>query len=349
MALRVAYVYANPRDELAAAVARGEAPDTGLLGENHLAALGVDAFIHRSRSRRRHRASGALHRVTWAAREVTLPWELGDADVVCTPLGTLLPLVARVRGRPRIAVLNVSFCTALERLDGTRRRLLAASLRAADAIVCFAAAQRARLLEQTGASPARVHVALLGVDARFYAASLRDDGYVLAVGRDLGRDYRTFAAALRGIDAPAVLVASPRNLVGVDLPPNVEVRLDVSALELRDLYEGATCLVVPTRSQEFSLGADCSGQTVLLDAMASGKVVVASERTTLADYVEEGVTALSVPAEDPAALADRVRAVLDDVELRRRVGAAARRRVEERHTTEIFAARLAEVFAEVVA
>ena len=36
---QVAFVFPNPRAELAAAVARGEAPDSTLLGQNHLGEL----------------------------------------------------------------------------------------------------------------------------------------------------------------------------------------------------------------------------------------------------------------------------------------------------------------------
>jgi glycosyltransferase involved in cell wall biosynthesis len=343
LTLRVAYVYANPRDELAAAVARGEAPDTGLLGQNHLAEHGIEAWIHRPRLRRRHRAAGPLHRVTWLAREAALPWELGHADAVCTPLGTLFPLASRLRRRPYPVVFNISFCTALSRSTGLKRRTLAASLRSAPAIVCFADAQRRRLLEQIDGAPERVHVALLGVDDAFYAPARADGGYVLAVGRDLGRDYGTFADAMRRLGRPAVLVASARNLAGVVLPGNVSIRLDVSALELRQLYAEASCVVVPTRREEFRHGADCSGQTVLLDAMAMGRPVVVTERSTLAEYVDEGRTALTVPPGDAEALAGAVERTLDDDVLRAQLGTAGRRRVEERHTTRRFAARLAEI------
>jgi glycosyltransferase involved in cell wall biosynthesis len=341
--VRVAFVYARPRDELVAAVARGEAPDTGLLGQNHLGAHGIETWIHTPRLRRRHRAGGAWHRLTWLAREITLPWELDGADAVCTPLGTLLPLAARLRRRPRPVVFNISFCTALGRSTGVKRRTLATSLRAAPAIVCFAEAQRRRLLEQADADPARVHVALLGVDPAFYTPSAGDRGYVLAVGRDLARDYETFAGAMRRLGRPGLIVASARNLAAVDVPDNVAVRLDVSAPELRGLYAEAACVVVPTRSEEFRHGADCSGQTVLLDAMAMGRPVVATERSTLAEYVDEGRTAVTVPAGDAGALADAVERVLDDPGLGAELGAAARRRVEERHTTRHFAARLATI------
>ena len=46
-------------------------------------------------------------------------------------------------------------------------------------------------------------------------------------------------------------------------------------------------MVLPTRREGYRYGADCSGQTVLLDAMAMGRPVVASERSTLSDYVRE--------------------------------------------------------------
>ncbi|MBA3331861.1 MAG: glycosyltransferase family 4 protein [Actinobacteria bacterium] len=341
--LRAAYVYANPRGALAEAVVRGDAPDTGLLGQNHLGELGIDARIHEPALRRRERARGLRHRLTWNARELTLPWELRDADVVCTPLAGLLPLAARLRRRPRVVVLNISLCTTFDRSSRARQRLLSASLRSAARIVCFASAQRERLLEQTGLPPERVETVVLGLDERFYrpAGPPAADGYVLAVGRDLARDYATFARAVDGLGRRTVLVASARNLEGLTLPRNVETRIDVGYGELRELYAGAGCVVVPTRREDFPLGADCSGQTVLLDAMAMGRPVVLSERSTLADYVRPGVTAVTVPPEEPRVLRDALERVLGDNALAAELGAAGRRLVEERHTTRQLAAALA--------
>src|SRR5690242_595908 len=59
-ALRVAFVYTRPRVELRDAIARGEAPDTGLLGQNHLAELGVEANLLDSVLRRQHHGRGLL-------------------------------------------------------------------------------------------------------------------------------------------------------------------------------------------------------------------------------------------------------------------------------------------------
>jgi glycosyltransferase involved in cell wall biosynthesis len=342
--VKVAFVYANPRALLLEEIAAGRAPDTGLLGQNHIAREGVEAVIHRPRLRRRERRAGLLHRITWNARELTVPWELGEADVACSSLVNLMPLAARVRGRPRTLVFNVSICTTYQRRGRAGRRALAASVNAACRIVCFAEAQRERLLEQTGVAEERVSTLLLGVDERFFRpGSPPADGYVLAVGRDLARDYATFVDAVQALPRRAILVASSRNLVGVATPPNVEVRLDVDYPELRDLYAGAACVVIPTHPEGHPHGADCSGQTALLDAMAMGRPVVVSERRTLREYATNGVNALTVPPADPTALRAAVEEMLADRDQAEALGAAARTAIEMRHTTTLFAARLAEI------
>ena len=348
--MRVAYVYANPRTELLEAVARGEAPDTGLLGLNHLGEHGIDATVVLPRLRRTEPENPILKRLTWVGRELTLPWELGGADVAVSPIANLLPLTARLRRRPRLLTLNISLCTTYARASAARRALLRAALRAGSLVVCLATAQRDRLLWQTGLPPEHVRAVPLGVDERYYSPTpVPRDGYVLAVGRDLARDYATFADAVRGLGRRTILVASPRNLTGVSLPGEVEVRRDVSYAELRDLYAGARCVAIPTRHESYPYGADCSGQTVLLDAMASARPAVLSRRATLGDYVEDGRTALIVPPEEPGALREAIERVLADDALAGDLGSAARARVEERHTTRQFAAAIARLAREVAA
>jgi glycosyltransferase involved in cell wall biosynthesis len=343
VSVRATYVYANPRRALARDVAAGLASDTGLLGQNHLAPLGIEATVHDPALTRRRLLP---FRLAWSLRELTLPWEVPGADVVCTPLAVLFPLAARARRGPRAIVFNMGLCARLDRSGPLQRRLVRTSLGSAATVVCFASAQRERLLEQTGLSPERVQAVLYGVDARFYTPSPAPaDGHVLAVGRDLARDYATFMRAVEGLDAAVIVVASARNLVDVQTPSNVQVRLDVSQPELRELYEGARCVVVPTRREGYPYGADCSGHTVLLEAMACGRPAVISARRTNAEYVEGGAV-IEVPPEDPAALRDAVERVLADETLAASLRAAGRRAVEDRFTTRHLAERLAPVIFE---
>lgn len=340
---RVAFVYPNPREGLLERISAGALPDTNLLGQNHLAELGIDSFVHDSVLRRHTRPGGVMHRVTWHGRELLLPWELGETDLIVTPLATLLPLASRLRRRPRVIVISYHLVSAFERASELRRRLLRASLRSAACVVTIAEKATEQLIELGGLDPAKVLTSPLGVDAGFWRPEpQRPDGYVLTVGRDLARDYATFAAAVAGLPRRAIVVAKEENLRGIELPPNVEVRLNISAEEVRELYAAAACVVVPVVPESNPRGTENSGTIALLEAMASGRPTIVSERSYLREYLHPGAT-LTVAAGDPNALRDAIDRVLDDAPLARSMGEAGRSRVEEGHTSRRFAERLARV------
>jgi glycosyltransferase involved in cell wall biosynthesis len=348
--VRAVYLYHNPRGKLIAEVRAGRAPDTGLLGSNHLSELGIDASVHGPTPQRKQRKPGVRFRLAWNLRELPVAWQLGDADVACSFWVKLFPFAARLRGRPAVVAFNIGLCTDYLRSSPPRRRLVGAALRSAATVVCFSSAQRELVQRQYRLPPERVHTVLFGVDERFYRPDEPpEDGYVLAVGRDMARDYATFAQAVEKLDARAIIVASERNLGGVKLPPNAELRLDVSYAELRSLYAGAACVAIPTRAEGYPYGADCSGQTVLLDAMAMGQPVVASERATLSDYVRQSQTALMVPPEDPSSLRSALERTLGDRQFAEAMGSAGRRLVEDRLTTRHLAARLAPIIRQAAA
>jgi glycosyltransferase involved in cell wall biosynthesis len=343
-AARAAFIYPNPRLDLAAAVAAGAAPDTALLGQNHLAEFGIEARIHEPRVRRRHRAGGLVHRLTWNARELTLPWELRDVDVAVTPLVNLFPLAARVAGAPRVLLFDWGLGAALARASAPRKALLRRALRATAAIACPSPAQRAQLIDQLGLDEDRVHTVELGADERFFApAAGPAEEYVLAVGKDLARDYATLAAATAAGGFRTIVVAHPRNVADLDIPPGMEIRHDLSWEELRDLYARAACVVLPLRDSHAAVGTDGSGLTALLEAMASGKPVVATRRPALDAYLQDGHTGFFVPPEDPHALAEELTRLLADREGAAAAGTAARAAVERRFTTRALAERLAAV------
>lgn len=65
----------------------------------------------------------------------------------------------------------------------------------------------------------------------------------------------------------------------------------------------------------------------LVEAMALGRPVVASAAGGPTEYITDGVDGFLVPPGDPRALADAVQRLIDDPDLARRVGTAARSRV----------------------
>ena len=84
--------------------------------------------------------------------------------------------------------------------------------------------------------------------------------------------------------------------------------------------------------------------------MAHGRPVVAGAVGGLLDLVVDGETGLLVPPGDVGALRAALRRLLDDEELRHRLGAAARKRAEEQlsweRTTDLTLAVYEEVVGE---
>ncbi len=96
--------------------------------------------------------------------------------------------------------------------------------------------------------------------------------------------------------------------------------------ELDPYYERAAVVVCPSRREGYGV--------VAREAMAHGRPVVASAVGGLVDAVEDGVTGVLVPPRDPAALRSALERLLEDADLRRRLGAAARERARERFSRE---------------
>jgi glycosyltransferase involved in cell wall biosynthesis len=345
--VKATFVYPNTRRELIDGIARGSEPDTQLHGAMHLHEHGIDVAFH-DPLLTRHALPGPLARVAWNARELTVPFELGRTDVVFTPLAALLPLASRARRLPVVAI-NFGLNLIWRRASPARRALLRRSLRSAARVICLGESQRTELVDAAQLDSGRVLTMLIPVDERYFApAASHERRTVLAVGKDLARDYATFAGALRDIDVEAHIIAHSRNLVGIALPPNVAVRQALSYEELRSEYAAAACVVLPQRTDAYAFGSEGGGLTALLEAMAMACPIVASDRAILHDYVDNGVEALLVPPEDPGALREAVGRVLADRELAESLGRAARARVERTHTSRGFAAKLAPVLRSVV-
>jgi glycosyltransferase involved in cell wall biosynthesis len=82
--------------------------------------------------------------------------------------------------------------------------------------------------------------------------------------------------------------------------------------------------------------------TAMLEAMANGLPVVATDAGSIPEVVRDGVEALCVPQRDPEKLADAMERVLRDPDLGARLARAARARVEAEFSTDATEGRLHE-------
>ncbi|MEW6359378.1 MAG: glycosyltransferase family 4 protein [Planctomycetota bacterium] len=110
--------------------------------------------------------------------------------------------------------------------------------------------------------------------------------------------------------------------------------------DTHDLYAAMDIFVLPSLWE--------GRPYALLEAMAAGRPVVASDVCGLGDVIEDGANGLLVPVGEAARLAEAVARLGRDSELRRRLGRAARQTVETRYRLADAIAKLDAVYGRVL-
>jgi glycosyltransferase involved in cell wall biosynthesis len=198
---------------------------------------------------------------------------------------------------------------------------------------------RTLLAEEYGIAEGEMDILYNTVDHRFFTVDTDRESprQIASAGLTL-RDYKTLLAATRDLDADVKIEANsawydlPVNFTAADVHERVELCNDGTTSGLREIYAASAIVAVPL----VEVG-EPAGNTTVLEGMAMGKAVVASDIEMGGDYIRPGETGFLVPPEDPAALRACLIHLLDDEALRRRVGAAARQAVEAQFTRDHFA------------
>ena len=187
--------------------------------------------------------------------------------------------------------------------------------------------------------PRRIEVIPPGVDTTLWTPADRtgDTVKILFVGGDFLRKggdvlLDAFAALPRGSAELRVVTRSP-----IPRAPGVTVfnGLEPNGGELRDLYRTSDVFVLPSRSETFGIAA--------IEAGAAGLPVVLSAVGGLRELVIDGVTGFSVKPGNGDELAGALRRLVADADLRRTLGGAARRRVEQHFDARVNADRLVDL------
>ncbi|APE30903.1 glycosyl transferase family 1 [Halomonas aestuarii] len=107
--------------------------------------------------------------------------------------------------------------------------------------------------------------------------------------------------------------------------------------DLPRLFEALDIVCVPSRNEAFGL--------TVIEAMAAGKAVVGSDSGAIPELVDAETGRLATP-DDPAAWGEALAELAGDEALRRRLGEAARRRVQAHFTLERHVEGLVAVYAD---
>jgi glycosyltransferase involved in cell wall biosynthesis len=265
---------------------------------------------------------------TWPYPDRT-PWDTEAAD----------PLDARARNRIRNAPLWADFSTATRALCPTR----------------FQAAQFPEWMRE------RLTVMHDGVDTELHSPGAPGEGRGILARWGVPADAEVVTSITRGMEPHrgfpeimralallqrrrpklhALIGGEDRVAYGAQLPEGeswkgrmlAELDLDLSRVHFTGLMSrGDMVAVMRASDAHVYLTVPFVLSWSLLDAMACGCLLVASDTAPVREFVEDGVTGLLVPPHDPAALAARLETALEGVgrggDALRRMRARARAKV----------------------
>lgn len=230
--------------------------------------------------------------------------------------------------------------------------ILRGSARCARALIAVSESLRSLTAQTIGIPPERITVIYNGVDLDKFTQSERNGkksvtphvGCVGTLRSVKGHRYLIEAIAAVREEIPHVHLS----LVG-DGPERGELdalrqRLGlngcVSLLGMRDdvnaLLRQFDVFVLPSLSEGIS--------NALLEAMAAGLPVVATNVGGNPEVVQHGVTGLLVPPQDSRALADALLQLLSDPDARQAMGRKGRERVEAHFSLSVMAQRYGEIY-----
>lgn len=219
--------------------------------------------------------------------------------------------------------------------------------RRADLCVAWTQWAARSFIDDCDVDPGQVHVVNPGVDLELWPAVPAPPGRdrrlrVLFVGGDFARkggelllDAYGDLSAIAELDIvtrqpPAACPAGVRVHTGVE--PNDGT--------LRELFRRCDIVVLPTYAEMAGL--------VLIEAMATGRPVVATSVGGIPDLVDDGVTGVLIEAGDRTGLIAAIRQLAWDPARREAMGRAGRARVQARFDAAVNAARLIEVLKDAV-
>jgi glycosyltransferase involved in cell wall biosynthesis len=237
-----------------------------------------------------------------------------------------------LKRRPRIVILN-------HNLSSWKKAFLFSRLQlqnSVDALICLNEYQATFLERELAVSSEKVYRVHYGamVDGSFFLPQVKEDEerkYVLSVGRE-NRDYETLFEALRSSNIPAKVVSSGmresseyRTGITDGRQPDVEMFDHIPYTQLRTLYQGCSFVVIPMHNADYPAGV-----TAIMEAMATGKAVIATYSRGIQEFIEDSITGFWIEPGNPIALRQKMLFLWNSPELALRMGKRAREKVKRR-------------------
>lgn len=182
-------------------------------------------------------------------------------------------------------------------------------------------------------------------------AGLGDEAVILTVGRmSVEKGHANLLGAI-ALMKDAVDLPNHRFLLVGDGPEEANLRRQAAKLGIEShiIWAGFQKNVVPYYAMAtiYALPSISEGSpNVILEAMAASLPIAATRAGGVPEILQNDVTGLLVPTQDPASLADAIEKLLRSEDLRIRLASAARRQAETAHTLQAYRRELTQFYVE---
>lgn len=243
-------------------------------------------------------------------------------------------LLHRVPGPYRSKPIFTLVCWAAEDLcsGDARARTRARRVIEASDLILFLSSNQRDIFLANGARPEQLVCLSFGIATDYFNGDVDShrDVEFLAVGVDRGRDYSTLIRAVEGTDLRVTLLTTPERARALALPGNIEPGGIVPPDEYRNLLRRTQVVIVPTHDLAYP-----TGQTVALNAAASGCAVIVSNTAAMSEYFSAETHALMPAVGDAGGLRSAMVRLRDDPRLRSTMASRGQEHVREAHHSHV--------------
>lgn len=328
-------------EEMRAAIASGREPrlDVFLLAER----LGADVIDFLDVDRSRQAPAKLLSRTLGDSAAVAyLGYQERDRyDAILTTGEDI--------GLPLSSFLNTSSARCshtmiAHTLFPAKKRVFFDYLRAEkriDRILAYSTSEEANMTGRLRIPAHKIERIYYHADQQFFSPqSAPPEADLVCSAGQLLRDYDTLIEAVRPLPV-RVQIAAGSPWIAKSLEPTAPLPANVSwgklnRFDLRALYARAAIAVVPIQQNDYQTGI-----ATILEMMSMGKCVIATRTRGQTDTIIDGVNGAYVPPADPGALRSAIQKYVNAPDEARRLGAAARKFVEESASLDLFVEKVA--------
>jgi glycosyltransferase involved in cell wall biosynthesis len=319
--LTAVYLFNGSRQGVLEKIERGESPHTGFWGMSRLETHGIDATYLELEQYYSPRMCA------WMRRHIPIYFvhmpfffKLFSYDIVYTSsaFGTQFFRSLWPGKKPLWVMQDFSITGILGNETTFKQKLFRFLVQRSAGIVTVGKREEELLKARFPDMAHRIRYITFGTDLSFFTPqNVPEEGYVLAVGFDPDRDWKTLVEATKTMSAKVIIATRPTRVQHLlPLPAHVELAT-YTPRELVQAYAKAALVVVPL---DTSKGInDAMGCSTLFEGMAMGKAVVVTRTHTLETYID-GTNGVLVPEGDTAAMRTVIESLLANPTKRKELG-----------------------------